>query len=530
VWCHDCAGGSISKVGWGHKNKAQHNVVSLKDAGKVDDAIREFLFVSRGGRAAQMALAEEKQRAEAGQTRASAGAPEVYKLDFGIYKGRTIASMFGDGQQKAKDYIPWCFASANMDMLAGSFAGLRLALQREGEWERTVKRAQEMRPGLQRRALEHKAEMDSRIAAGETVHPVEVKMRKLQAEKVRRDQQRDQDDGVPRLTPSDALVEYRPSTRVHRSTATVANKHCRFCGQVGHRQDGCAKAREQLALQQQGDLDAPRVADLDGLDKKLAQVVAHLKYTWLEQRTRDYDARRPRAQESQCVSGHQLCRMTAWDMCQFSLQCDFLSDLEEPRECTNPKCADYAEKWGTGWSKCGPNTLGPLRARTDVFEVSQGSAWRRCQRCRRVHSVHHDNPMYSMRDRLDEATYAWWMFINGAGLTLTALHMGRKEDLVRRYYHHAATICAHDAENRQAHIRFGQRHPYTTIIEPDETRIGKFKVTIEGVQYHYHLVLLGVEARGDPASLWLLLVVAVFLWGLRHGVLLRWDFIEGGWI
>ena len=36
VWCYDCAGGSISKVGWAHKNRAKHNVESLKKAGKVD--------------------------------------------------------------------------------------------------------------------------------------------------------------------------------------------------------------------------------------------------------------------------------------------------------------------------------------------------------------------------------------------------------------------------------------------------------------------------------------------------------------
>ena len=31
-------------------------------------------------------------------------------------------------------------------------------------------------------------------------------------------------------------------------------------------------------------------------------------------------------------------------------------------------------------------------------------------------------------------------------------------------------------------------------------------MTIKGVLYYYHLVLIGVEARGDPSSLWLLLL------------------------
>ena len=145
-------------------------------------------------------------------------------------------------------------------------------------------------------------------------------------------------------------------------------------------------------------------------------------------------------------------------------------------------------------------------ARSDVFEVTMETAHRRCDRCRRKHSVHIGAPMYSLRDKLEEATYCWWSFVHGASLTFTALHLGRKEDVVRRHYHHAAAICAHDAERRQARVVFGRRYPFTTILETDETRIGKFKVTIDDVRYHYHLVLLGVEVRGQPSSIWLLLV------------------------
>ena len=121
-------------------------------------------------------------------------------------------------------------------------------------------------------------------------------------------------------------MEHKPKNRVRRSAATVANKHCRFCGEVRHRQDGCPKAKEQLAQKLAGQLPVPRTGDLEGLDKRMAQVVAHLKYTWVEQRTAKYDARVPRAQEKQCVSGHQLCRMTTLDICEYSLQCGFLGE------------------------------------------------------------------------------------------------------------------------------------------------------------------------------------------------------------
>ena len=504
VWCHDCAGGSICKNGWGHKNKMDHNVCSLKDAGKVDDAVREFLFVKRGGRRAQVALTAQKQRAEAGRTRSSIVVPDVYKLDFGQHKGVTLASLFSSEKDGVKDYIPWLFASSHPEKLNAKMVALTVALRAEGYWERTMSRATEMRPRLQREAFDREAEVLAQVAAGQEVRRDEVQLRTWTADKFRSFEQEGAGAAPAVGIINPAMAEYRPPRREHRSIATVENKHCRFCGEVGHMQNGCPLAQRQLEMQNEGLLPTPRAQDLDGVEKKLAQLVAHLKYTWREQRTSQYEERRPRAQESQCVSGHQLCRMSAQHMCEFSLQCELI-DGPGHSVCQNPKCDEYFERWGKEWQS-GAVNLGPIRARTDVFEVTKHTAWQRCPKCRRAHTVHAGNPLYSLRDRLEEANYAWWMFINAASLTLTALHMGRKEDLVRRYFHQAATICAHDAENRQARIVFGHRYPYTTVIESDETRIGKFKVTIDGIQYHYHLVLLVIEARGDPSSLWLLLV------------------------
>ena len=51
VWCGKCGGGSINKVGWGHKKVHGDSVMSLKAAGKLEEAQREFLFIQRGGKA-----------------------------------------------------------------------------------------------------------------------------------------------------------------------------------------------------------------------------------------------------------------------------------------------------------------------------------------------------------------------------------------------------------------------------------------------------------------------------------------------
>eukprot|EP00972_Heterocapsa_arctica_P106044 15620908-Heterocapsa_arctica.AAC.1 len=152
------------------------------------------------------------------------------------------------------------------------------------------------------------------------------------------------------------------------------------------------------------------------------------------------------------------------------------------------------------------NELGRMLARRDVYEVTDKTAGYRCAACRKRATVHKDNPTFGLRDRLDEAVYSFWMFVQGAPLTLTCLHMGRREDLVRRYYHHAAAVMAKDALLRQSSLVFGRRTPLTTVCEADETRVGKFRVTINGIVFYYHWVLLGVVIRGDPSCLWLLLV------------------------
>ena len=90
-----------------------------------------------------------------------------------------------------------------------------------------------------------------------------------------------------------------------------------------------------------------------------------------------------------------------------------------------------------------------------------------------------ENRLFSKREHVEEATYAFLMFVQGGSLTLTALHMGRKEDVVRRNFHLAVDVCARDAEYRQQFIVFGRNYPYTTIMEWDESRIGKFQIVID---------------------------------------------------
>ena len=72
------------------------------------------------------------------------------------------------------------------------------------------------------------------------------------------------------------------------------------------------------------------------------------------------------------------------------------------------------------------------------------------------------------------------MYVNGATLTLVCLHMGRKEDFVRRHWRQAGRVCAYDAIKRQRRIVFAGDGVHTLVVEADESRMGKFKTLESG--------------------------------------------------
>ncbi|CAE8616571.1 unnamed protein product, partial [Polarella glacialis] len=244
VWCKDCGGGSVCKVGWGHKKKAGHELVSLKDAGKLDEAKREFLFVQRGGNPAQEALTKAKKLSEAGKTRSSdlVEAPAQYLLDFGKYKGKSISAMLNSDDEKRKDYIPWLFASSSRQAQGQYLDKLEFALRQEGSWDQVVERSKAMRPGIQIDAVIKKAAVDALVAGGEFVHKDIVKMRSLQVDKATSLLDDDLAEGHSTSTGSQPLAIARTiARRPHRSSSAIENTHCKYCGRIGHRAPTCPK-------------------------------------------------------------------------------------------------------------------------------------------------------------------------------------------------------------------------------------------------------------------------------------------------
>jgi hypothetical protein len=71
-----------------------------------------------------------------------------------------------------------------------------------------------------------------------------------------------------------------------------------------------ADAKDEMV----GLVPVTRSAELVGVEKRLHEVRAHLKYVWTDQRTVVYDEKRPRAQQDNALTGHQICRMSVLDM------------------------------------------------------------------------------------------------------------------------------------------------------------------------------------------------------------------------
>ena len=90
VWCKDCGGRSINKVGWVTKKNSKALRHCIERASEYEDALKKYLFISRGGKAAQTMVAKDKQRSEAGLSRETAPQPEEYKIDFGQNGSKTI--------------------------------------------------------------------------------------------------------------------------------------------------------------------------------------------------------------------------------------------------------------------------------------------------------------------------------------------------------------------------------------------------------------------------------------------------------
>jgi hypothetical protein len=434
VWCTVCGGpgGSLNKSGWSHQSRQGHKCVGLptkekEQAGVYREAFLEFLRIERGGAASRKEVAAERRAVEANAVapqQDAVPAPQPYMLHFGKYKSakKTIAALYESTDEADSTYIPYLFATRSRSGVQENMAELESALRREGWWEHTEAEAARMTPEIRRKALDKKIQIDDKVAAGEPVHKDVVKEAALAVLKLTQDQAEDERVDQPKSVTVLAPLSDRPEPekkrprRMHRSLAQVENHHCGYCGLLGHyAKQNCPLAEREAAMENMGLLPYVRSAELVGVDRELARVRQKLKYTWTDQRTDVYNAKKPRAQSELSMSGHRLCRMTANDAVSYALVEELVVDLEG-KPCRNPKCASQKK----GWSDV--SELGSCVASSEKHHVGVRTACYRCKQCRMRHSVLLQSPGLNVRDSLEEAMYVWWMFVQRGTITLTALH------------------------------------------------------------------------------------------------------------
>ena len=79
------------------------------------------------------------------------------------------------------------------------------------------------------------------------------------------------------------------------------------------------------------------------MEKQIAQITAHMKYTWPEQRSAYYDVKDKRVRLEQDICGHDIVRMNAFEMAKFGQRCGVLDDLAGT-PCDNPNCREQRSK------------------------------------------------------------------------------------------------------------------------------------------------------------------------------------------
>lgn len=488
-WCTVCSGGCINSEGYSHRNKRGHAMRALKDHEK-EQLTQEWLYKQRGGEQAREAVVrsnrvQQLQQEQQPQSQASPAVPEKrYTLHIGIHKrkGWTVR----DAYEKDPHWLAWAMVST----LHVQYPIIEKELRREGLWEQAQALAREKRGMMTEEAKRKRAEVEDKLARGDKVPKDVVKQRRLAAEVLEVDKTDHAEAGkLPHAQ------KRKGKKRRHVSCATKFNQHCAICGKLGHKSPTCPEAVKAAEDSTRGMV--PVNAHQKGKEKALAKVVAHLKYVPPEMRTEQYEERpSKKSRTKKCLSFLDLSRMHGNEQFHHCFDQGLLQDLRG-LPCPSSRCAERMQGYSI------EPVLGALYCRSsrDSEGKWQCAAFYRCQKCKVRVSWTHGNPMYGIRDNLDISLLCFWNFAHGVSLTTTVLQVGRSEDLVRRYYHTARSICALDAIAREKQVLHGGRFPFTTLVEVDESRFGHWKEKNGEEEVHMHWVWQGVVTRGDMTSL-----------------------------
>lgn len=239
-------------------------------------------------------------------------------------------------------------------------------------------------------------------------------------------------------------------------------------------------------------------APTDPVERERRKLIAHLKYTNIDQRTREYEQRRRATRTNLVRSFAELNRATPAELVVTLIEDGLLCKLKGA-PCVHPSCEKFP---ASGYMD--DRTIGCLRA-TSVAKASSIEArnvFYRCVTCRNKITVNQGSIIYPPGRGgfgVTERTLAYWNMVHGAPMTLTAKQLRLSEDTVRSFYATARCVCVQDVFRMEQEMVFGARGSWTTDIECDEHSWVKWIVE----DRHYYLVWVGIQQRGTTSHLFL---------------------------
>ena len=208
-------------------------------------------------------------------------------------------------------------------------------------------------------------------------------------------------------------------------------------------------------------------------NKKLAQLVARLKYTSPSMRATSYDRRkRSMGRVKMARSFLEMARAAPVDLVRMMQEDGMLCNLQGAK-CPNPKCGEGSVKW-VGFS--GRKVLGRLSAHgrsIAATDIHRGAVCYRCEHCRTQFPVEMGSGLLpapghgSLSSVM--AVLAFFNCVIGISATHTALQLKVSASAVTPWYATARRIMAADAVRRQETIKFGHLGTKTVYVEADES-------------------------------------------------------------
>ena len=202
----------------------------------------------------------------------------------------------------------------------------------------------------------------------------------------------------------------RKLARSQKSRARQMLAHCSHCGSWRHKTPRCPD------LLASGSPDEGNLVEFAKVrNKRKRKLVAHLKYTNIDQRCGVYEGRPPkRARARACRTFLEYSRFAA------VLTVDGLLVDMTGAPCPHPKCLETKVVFNK------ERVLGKLTSLTkcESPEINACSVYRRCKACRNRCPVNYGNPLLSGTTNVTQGVLAIWNAVHGVSLTTTCLQLG----------------------------------------------------------------------------------------------------------